>query len=191
MHFVSNNDYRMQSKSVITVWTSIRWNVYFYEDTTGHYLLNMIQLSISVAAWHLCYLCFFNKKELWRVRFETGQVNSLDWTLNRVNGGREIIYIQLFWTNIAPCLPVKIAPMAETQLKEKCLVQTGGEGRSQTAFFCAGSRGCVSQTELVQSETSSGSIIKSEVCSVWALRLVVISFSLADSQSGAEWIVCE
>lgn len=44
--------------------------------------------------------------------------------------------------------------------------------------------------EPVQSETSSRSIIKSEVCSVWALRLIAISFSLADSQTGAEWIVC-
>lgn len=59
-------------------------------------------------------------------------------------------------------------------------------GEAKRSVFLCYARACVSQPELVQSETSSGSIIKSEVCSVWALRLIVIAFSLADSQNGAE-----
>ena len=75
------------------------------------------------------------KKQLWRVRFETGWVNSPDWTLNRVNGGREIIYIQLFRANISPHPPVKIAPVAETQLKEKMPGTNWGWGEKPNGVF--------------------------------------------------------
>ncbi len=70
------------------------------------------------------------------------------------------------------------------------MFQTGATQEAKRRFSARAPE-AILQPELVQSESNSGSIIKSEVCSVWALRLIVISFSLADSQSGAEGIVCE
>lgn len=84
-----------------------------------------------------------------------------------------------------PYLLIKLHPCKKPSGKKKHISKRGN-GRSQTANFCTNFRASVSQHELVQSETSSGSIIKSDVCSVWALRLIVISFSLADSQGVAE-----
>lgn len=87
------------------------------------------------------------------------------------------------------CLP-KNAPIADARWKKKCF--NLGHGRSWMLILCASKCFvCVSHCALVQSETSSGSIIRSEVWSVWALKLIAISFSLADSQSGTKWNVCE
>lgn len=116
---------------------------------------------------------------------------------NKANRGPRVTNKRLF---ILTCLPIKQPQWLKLRWTEKCTNQKGKQGHQEDlkAFFfptlsslSASCRARGSQLARVQSESSRGSIIKSEVCSVWALGLVVISFSLADSQSGAGWIVCE
>lgn len=116
---------------------------------------------------------------------------------NKANRGPRVTNKRLF---ILTCLPIKQPPWLKLGWTQKCTNQTGKQGHQEElkAFFSSplssistSCRARVSQLAPVQSESSRGSIIKSEVCSVWALGLVVISFYLADSQSGAGWIACE